>query len=73
MIKKIRITIGSLLALMGLVLFIIPGSSLFLLLGLVVLSYDVPKAREWLTKLQTSMSNSARRLDRFILRRKLKS
>lgn len=73
MIKNIRIACGSLLALMGVVLFIVPGSSLFLLLGLVLLSYDVPKARQWLTVCQNSMSKSARRLDRFLLRRKIKS
>ena len=73
MMKNIRITLGSLLALMGVFLFIVPGSSLFLLLGLILLSYDVPKARHWLTMCQNSMSKSARRLDRFLLRRKLKS
>ena len=45
MIKAIRITLGALLAVAGVVLTIIPGSTLLILAGLVVLSYDIPKAR----------------------------
>ncbi|GAC19647.1 tellurium resistance protein TerC [Paraglaciecola arctica] len=70
--KKIRITLGSLLALFGIVFFILPGSILVLLLGLVMLSYDVPRARDWLRTCQNVMSKSARKLDKIILDRKLK-
>jgi hypothetical protein len=71
--KKLRITFGALLALFGVVFFILPGSIFVLLLGLVMLSYDVPKARDWLRICQKSMSKSARKLDKIILNRKLKS
>jgi uncharacterized membrane protein YbaN (DUF454 family) len=71
--KKLRIALGALLALFGVVFFILPGSIFVLLLGLMMLSYDVPKARDWLRKCQNAMSKSARRLDRIILDRKLKS
>ncbi|WP_339722399.1 tellurium resistance protein TerC [uncultured Paraglaciecola sp.] len=70
--KKIRITLGSLLAIFGVVFFILPGSIFVLLLGLVMLSYDVPKARQWLRICQNAMSKSARKLDKIILDRKLK-
>jgi hypothetical protein len=54
------------------VFFILPGSIFVLLLGLVMLSYDVPKARDWLRTCQNAMSKSARKLDKIILDRKLK-
>jgi uncharacterized membrane protein YbaN (DUF454 family) len=71
--KRLRITLGALLAIFGVVFFILPGSIFVLLLGLVMLSYDVPKAREWLRTCQKAMSKSARKLDKIILDRKLKS
>jgi uncharacterized membrane protein YbaN (DUF454 family) len=71
--KKLRIALGALLTLFGVVFFILPGSIFVLLLGLMMLSYDVPKARDWLRKCQKAMSQSARRLDKIILDRKLKS
>lgn len=70
--KKLRITLGTILAIFGIVFFILPGSILVLLVGLVILSYDLPKARSWLRMCQTGMSNSARKLDKLILDRKLK-
>jgi|TARA_R110002096_G_scaffold6495_1_gene29941 hypothetical protein len=70
--KKIRIALGGLLALFGVVFFILPGSMFVLLLGLLMLSYDVPKARDWLRTCQNAMSKSARKLDKMILDRKLK-
>jgi uncharacterized membrane protein YbaN (DUF454 family) len=70
--KRLRITLGALLAIFGVVFFILPGSIFVLLLGLVMLSYDVPKAREWLRTCQKAMSKSARKLDKIILDRKLK-
>lgn len=70
--KKIRIALGSLLAIVGVVFFILPGSMFVLLLGLLMLSYDVPKAKQWLRSCQKIMSKSARKLDKIILNRKLK-
>jgi hypothetical protein len=69
--KKIRIAFGAVFALVGLVFFIIPGSMLVLLIGLMMLSYDIPKARTWLRWCQNAMSKSARKLDAFLLSRKL--
>jgi hypothetical protein len=71
--KNLRITFGSLLAIFGVVFFILPGSMFVLLLGLLMLSYDVPKARYWFRWCQNAMSKSARKLDKIILDRKLKS
>ena len=71
--KKLRIVLGALLALFGVIFFILPGSIFVLLLGLMMLSYDVPRARVWLRNCQNAMSKSARRLDKMILDRKLKS
>ncbi|MFT5923821.1 MAG: uncharacterized membrane protein YbaN (DUF454 family) [Paraglaciecola sp.] len=70
--KKLRIAIGGLLAIFGVVFFILPGSIFVLLIGLVMLSYDVPKARDWLRTCQNVMSKSARKLDKIILDKKLK-
>ncbi|MFT4994223.1 MAG: hypothetical protein ACI965_001246 [Paraglaciecola sp.] len=72
-IKHFRIGLGSILILMGVVFFILPGSMFLLLLGLLTLSYDVPKAKDWLKVCQRSMSQSARKLDRVLLNRKLRS
>jgi len=71
--KKLRLALGGLLALFGIVFFILPGSIFVLLLGLLMLSYDVPKARDWLRTCQNIMSKSARKLDKIILDRKLRS
>ena len=71
--KKLRLALGGLLALFGVVFFILPGSIFVLLLGLLMLSYDVPKARDWLRTCQNIMSKSARKLDKIILDRKLRS
>ena len=65
--KKLRIALGGLLAIFGVVFFIIPGSILVLLVGLLMLSYDVPKARDWLRTCQNVMSKSASKLDKLIL------
>ena len=71
--KKLRIAFGALLAAFGVIFFILPGSMFVLLLGLLMLSYDVPKARDWLRTCQNTMSKSARKLDKMILDRKLKN
>ncbi|MGJ8680704.1 PGPGW domain-containing protein [Paraglaciecola sp.] len=70
--KKLRVTFGCICAAFGVIFFILPGSMFILILGLVMLSYDFPTARNLLKKCQNSMSNSARKLDRYLLNRKLK-
>ncbi|WJG10888.1 PGPGW domain-containing protein [Aliiglaciecola sp. LCG003] len=72
MIKYMRITLGAILTAAGVVFAILPGSSLFLLSGLVVLSYDLPVARNWLRKCQSMMASGARKLDRLMLNRRLR-
>ncbi|GAC34682.1 PGPGW domain-containing protein [Paraglaciecola polaris] len=70
--KKLRIGFGAVLLLAGIVLFIIPGSMLLVLAGLLILSVDVPMARTWLKRCQNSMSRSSAKLDRMLLNRKLR-
>ena len=70
--KKIRLTIGGILVAGGVIFAILPGSILFLLSGLVLLSYDWPRARGWLKRCQNTMSHSARKIDRYLLARKLR-
>lgn len=70
--KHIRISAGGILVLFGIIFFVIPGSMFILLLGLMMLSYDVPKARAWLRWCQNSMAKSARKLDAYLLSRKFK-
>ncbi len=68
--KYIRITVGSLLVILGLILTIIPGSSFILLAGLVLVSVDYTPARKLLVAIQKSMSLGARKIDKLLLRRK---
>jgi hypothetical protein len=70
--KKLRIALGGLLAIFGVVFFILPGSILVLLAGLLMLSYDVPRARDWLRTCQKVMSKSASKLDKLILDKRLR-
>ena len=56
----------------GIVLTLLPGSILLVVGGLVLLSYDWPRARNWLKYSQKTMTNGARRIDRFLLMRKLR-
>jgi hypothetical protein len=70
--KQIRILAGGLFTALGFIFFILPGSMFVLLLGLLMLSYDFPKARHWLGICQKSMAKSARKLDKFLLDHKLK-
>ena len=72
MAKTLRIGIGALCVAAGVILFILPGSMFVLLGGLLLLSYDVPRARHWLRVCQSSMSKSARKMDRFLLNRRLR-
>lgn len=73
MLKNIRVVFASLLVLVGVIFFIIPGSMFLVLGGLMLLSYDFPSARSWLKNCQRSMSGSAQKLDRVILNRKFRS
>lgn len=70
--KLLRTFTGATLLILGIVFTIIPGSSLFVLGGLVLLSMDFPIARRFLTKIQKTTSVAARKLDLFLLKRKYK-
>lgn len=70
--KTFRISIGSIMVAAGVIFFILPGSIIFLLGGLLMLSYDVPRARVWLRMCQNSMATGARKLDRIMLKRRLR-
>lgn len=72
MLKALRLTIGGLLTAAGVIFFILPGSILFLIGGLLLLSYDWPRARTLLAHCQKGMSRSARKLDAILLSRKLR-
>ncbi|GFD69767.1 hypothetical protein KUL106_30300 [Alteromonas sp. KUL106] len=56
----------------GIILTLLPGSILFVVAGLVLLSYDWPRARGWLKYSQRTMTSGARKVDRFLLLRKLR-
>lgn len=70
--KLLRLTLGGLLFVAGIVFTIIPGSILLVISGLVLLSYDWPRARSWLVWFQRSTARSARRIDAWLLARKLR-
>ncbi|MGB3726682.1 MAG: PGPGW domain-containing protein [Glaciecola sp.] len=70
--KYIRITLGTLLCIIGVIFTILPGSSLLVLCGLVMLSVDYAPAKKWLRFIQKSMSTGARKLDGILLSRKYK-
>ena len=70
--KHIRASIGGLLTVVGVVFFVLPGSMFLLILGLMMLSYDFPRAKNYLRICQRAMSKSARKLDSLLLNRKLK-
>ncbi|MDC8830831.1 tellurium resistance protein TerC [Alteromonas gilva] len=71
-LKVLRLTLGAVLFLGGLVLTLLPGSILLVIGGLLLMSYDWPRARSWLMFFQRQMSRSARRLDQILLNRKLR-
>jgi hypothetical protein len=56
----------------GIILTLLPGSILLVVGGLVMLSYDWPRARGWLKYSQKTMTTGARKIDRFLLLRKLR-
>lgn len=70
MAKTIRLLLGGISTAIGVFLFYLPGSFLFLIAGLLLLSFDIPLARVWLRKCQSSMSVGAKKLDRYLLARK---
>lgn len=70
--KPARLTLGVIGVLIGTVFFILPGSILFLIMGLLLLSFDVPVARKWLKKSQRLMSDGAYKLDKYLLKRRFR-
>ncbi|WP_296048343.1 PGPGW domain-containing protein [uncultured Alteromonas sp.] len=70
--KTLRLSLGGLLFLSGIVLTLLPGSILLVIGGLMLLSYDWPRARNWLRFFQNQMTSSARKLDRLLLNRRLR-
>ena len=70
--KKILIgLVGGLLVLMGLFFILIPGPSLlFILPGLLILSFEVPIAKVLLRKSMKLMRRTAQWIDRKLLARK---
>ena len=68
--RYIRSILGGLLVIAGVIFTILPGSSLFVLLGLVLISVDYKPARQLLARIQKAMSISARKLDSFLHKRK---
>ncbi|WP_084407399.1 PGPGW domain-containing protein [Aestuariibacter salexigens] len=70
--KTVKTIVGASLVLAGIVFSILPGSILFVLAGLLILATEFAIARVWLRKCQSGMSHGARRLDRFLLLRKLR-
>nr|WP_297347618.1 PGPGW domain-containing protein [uncultured Glaciecola sp.] len=70
--RLFRVFTGIILILCGVIFTILPGSTLFLLGGLVLLSVDFYPARRFLTKVQRAITLSARSLDIFLLNRKYK-
>ncbi|AGP85490.1 integral membrane protein TerC [Alteromonas mediterranea U4] len=56
----------------GIVLTLLPGSILLVVGGLMLLSYDWPRARGWLKYSQKTMTTGARKIDRFLLMRRLR-
>ena len=70
--RKILVSlVGGILALLGVVLFIVPGPAwLFLPAGLAVLSLEYPWAERWLKVCMAKFRQSAAWLDRKLLARK---
>lgn len=70
--RIVRLTLGAILFIGGIVLTLLPGSILLVVGGLMLLSYDWPRARGWLKYSQKTMATGARKIDRFLLMRKLR-
>ncbi len=54
----------------GVIFFVVPGSMLLVIAGLMLLSVDIPFARKWLVYCQKKMATSAAKLDRWILKKR---
>lgn len=70
--RIVRLTLGAILFIGGIVLMLLPGSILLVVGGLMLLSYDWPRARGWLKYSQKTMTTGARKIDRFLLMRRLR-
>ena len=70
--RIVRLTLGAILFIGGVVLTLLPGSILLVAGGLMLLSYDWPRARGWLKYSQKTMTTGARKIDRFLLMRRLR-
>ena len=70
--RTLRLTFGAIMLISGIILTLLPGSILLVVGGLVMLSYDWPRARGWLKYSQKTMTTGARKIDRFLLLRKLR-
>ena len=70
--KPLRITLGAICTFIGTVLFILPGSILFLIAGLFLLSFDFPVVKGWLKKSMRAMSIGAAKLDSYLLNRRFR-
>jgi hypothetical protein len=70
--RLFRVITSTILILLGVIFTFLPGSTIFLLAGLGLLSVDFYPARRFLTKAQRAISSSARRVDLFLLNRKYK-
>lgn len=70
--QQLKRTLGWLLTGCGIVFALFPGSIFLLIGGLLLLSSEYELARRYLKKCQNAMSDSARRIDRFLLLRRLK-
>lgn len=70
--RIVRLTLGAILFIGGIVLTLLPGSILLVVGGLMLLSYDWPRARGWLKYSQKTMTTGARKIDSFLLMRRLR-
>lgn len=67
--RAVRIPLGTICTFIGVFLFFLPGSILFLIAGLFLLSFDFPVVRGWLRITQNAMSKGARKLDNWIAKK----
>jgi uncharacterized protein YqgC (DUF456 family) len=70
--RQLKVILGMVLCIIGVVLTILPGSTLLVLAGLMLLSTEYTPARKLLKWAQRSMSQSAVKLDRYLLNRKMR-
>ncbi|GBL03136.1 PGPGW domain-containing protein [Glaciecola sp. KUL10] len=70
--RQLKVILGMVLCIIGVVLTILPGSTLLVLAGLMLLSTEYTPARKLLKWVQRSMSQSAVKLDRYLLNRKMR-